>query len=93
MDCPNAYLKDGVQFILCKKESMPIQNDHKSLFHATCPHQVFCQTANCHRMTADWIKCHKNAPIEPHAPARETQEPVPTPTPTAKKTRQRAKKG
>lgn len=85
MDCKHAYLKNGIQYILCHHEPQPQPNDHRSLFHATCPFQVFCKTSNCHKMTPEWKGCAKIVSESRQNAARQIiEEPAPKPTPRRK---------
>ena len=42
MQCENAYIKEGVRYILCRKEKEPDIRDQRALTHAMCGHQRFC---------------------------------------------------
>lgn len=59
MDCKNAYLINGVDYMLCRKVGKIDVKDAKSVAHAVCPHQKFCPTKNCHIMAAGWDKCKR----------------------------------
>ena len=61
MECPYAYLKSDIEYVLCKKEPEPNRHDRNALFHAACGHQAECPKAHCHKLTASWIKCVKLA--------------------------------
>lgn len=56
--CKFAYEIPGVDYLLCKCFPKPDAKDRKAVFHASCPHQTFCQTARCNRMTEGWQKCY-----------------------------------
>ncbi len=71
MNCPNAYKKNGVYFILCKKEDEP---DAKSrgteLYHSVCPYQMFCPNTHCYQLKDTFIQCRKlteEAPMQSEA--------------------------
>lgn len=57
MECKYAYMKKNIPYVLCNKEPEPGKYDRAALFHAACPHQALCPKANCHKLTAGWLKC------------------------------------
>lgn len=61
MECPYAYLKRNIDYILCKKEPEPTRYDREKLFHAVCAHQVDCPKEKCHKLSSNWVNCSKLA--------------------------------
>lgn len=61
MECSHAYLEKNIDYLLCDLEPKPNRLNRKDLFHAVCPHQAHCPKANCHKLTASWVKCVKLA--------------------------------
>ena len=59
MDCPFAYEKKNIDYILCKKEPEPSRNDRAKLFHAMCAHQVDCPKQSCRKLSSNWGRCAK----------------------------------
>ncbi len=59
MQCENAYIKDGVRGILCRKLGEAKDGDIASLAHALCGHQRFCPNERCYAMLPSWEKCTK----------------------------------
>lgn len=65
MECKFAYMKQHIDYVLCKKEPEPGRHDREKLFHAICGHQVDCPKENCHKLTANWRNCTKLVEREP----------------------------
>ena len=71
MDCQFAYKTERIEYILCKKETVPSPGDRKAIFHAICGHSAFCPQKNCMKMSPGWKSCRNlltNAteqPVEP----------------------------
>lgn len=61
MECRYAYMKQNIDYVLCKKEPEPTRYDREKLFHAVCAHQVHCPRENCHKLSAGWMHCAKLA--------------------------------
>lgn len=61
MECRYAYMKQHIDYVLCKKEPEPTRYDREKLFHAVCAHQVHCPKENCHKLSAGWERCAKLA--------------------------------
>ena len=61
MDCKFAYAKNGIDYVLCKKEKAPNPQDTASVAHAACLHQKWCPHKGCHRLDENWAKCFKLA--------------------------------
>jgi hypothetical protein len=59
MECRYAYMKQHIDYVLCKKEPEPTRYDREKLFHAVCAHQVHCPRENCHKLSSGWEKCTK----------------------------------
>ena len=59
MECPHAYMKPNIDYVLCRKEPEPTRYDKEKLFHAVCAHQVHCPKENCHKLSAGWQNCAK----------------------------------
>lgn len=59
MECKFAYMKQHIDYVLCKKEPEPTRYDREKLFHAVCAHQVHCPKENCHKLSAGWERCAK----------------------------------
>lgn len=78
MECPHAYLKQNIDYVLCKKEPEPDGRDLKALFHAVCPHQVACPKRNCHLLSANWGRCVKLAERPSEASGSDSGEAVQT---------------
>lgn len=90
MQCENAYIKEGVRGLLCRKAEEPQSGDLKATAHALCGNQRFCPNERCFMMLPGWEKCPKRRekPVE----AAEEKIPAQTGKPTsAKKRAQRAK--
>lgn len=68
MDCKNAYLLNGVDYILCRKVQKPDAKDRKAVAHALCAHQKFCPQKGCHTMEAGWESCKRLISEAPAAP-------------------------
>lgn len=87
MECPHAYMKQHIDYVLCKKEPEPSRHDREKLFHAVCAHQVHCPKENCHKLSAGWQNCMKLreasqsvtdevSASEVQTPAEETKKPA-----------------
>lgn len=90
MQCENAYIKDGVRGLLCRKAEEPQSGDLKATAHALCGNQRFCPNERCFMMLPGWEKCPKRRekPVE----AAEAQEtPGASKATSAKKRAQRVK--
>ena len=76
MQCENAYIKDGVRGILCRKLGEAKNWDMASVAHALCGHQRFCPNERCYAMLPSWEKCTKRRekPVEAAGREIETQE-------------------
>lgn len=61
MDCKYAYMKDNIEYVLCKKEPTPNRLDRTAVFHSMCAHQVDCPKRKCHKLSASWERCAKLA--------------------------------
>lgn len=59
MECPHAYMKQNIEYVLCNKEPEPNRHDREKLFHSMCGHQVNCPRENCHKLSAGWRNCMK----------------------------------
>lgn len=62
MDCKHAYLKDGIHYILCRKEEEPDvtpRKDRHKLYHSMCLYQAFCRNEGCYRLKPEYIQCKK----------------------------------
>ena len=59
MECKYAYMKQNIDYVLCRKEPEPNRHDREKLFHSMCGHQVNCPKENCHKLTANWRNCVK----------------------------------
>lgn len=59
-ECPHAYSKDNIPYILCRREVEPNPNNQKEISHSACPHQRFCGTKRCTVLTPMWVGCLKN---------------------------------
>lgn len=75
MECKYAYMKQHIDYVLCKKEPEPDRHDRRKLFHAMCGHQVNCPKENCHKLTSSWRNCAKLVEREP-VKTEETYEDV-----------------
>lgn len=66
MQCENAYIKDGVRGLLCRKAEEPQSGDLKATAHALCGNQRFCPNERCFMMLPGWEKCPKRRekPVE-----------------------------
>ena len=65
MECKYAYMKQHIDYVLCKKEPDPSRHDREKLFHAVCAHQVECPKEKCHKLSANWRNCSKLVEREP----------------------------
>ena len=61
MQCENAYIKEGVRYILCRKEKEPDIRDQRALTHAMCGHQRFCPNIRACTLLPSWERCLKRA--------------------------------
>lgn len=61
MECKHAFTDREIDYILCDKEPKPNKKDRTAVYHAMCIHQAHCPKANCHKLTASWVKCVKLA--------------------------------
>lgn len=61
MQCENAYIKEGVRYILCRKEKEPDMRDQRALTHAMCGHQRFCPNIRACTLLPSWERCLKRA--------------------------------
>ena len=61
MQCENAYIKEGVRYILCRKEKEPDLRDQRALTHAMCGHQRFCPNIRACTLLPSWERCLKRA--------------------------------
>lgn len=61
MECPHAYMKQDIEYVLCKKEPAPARQDRTAVFHSMCAHQVDCPKKKCHKLSAGWERCAKLA--------------------------------
>ena len=89
MQCENAYIRDDVRGILCRKAEEPKSGDMRATAHALCGHQRFCPNQRCFTFLPSWEKCtlRRQRPVE----AAETQISPEAGKPTsAKKRAQRA---
>ena len=59
MQCEQAYQKDGIRGLLCRKAEEPKVGDLKAEAHALCGNQRFCPNERCFRMLPGWEKCPK----------------------------------
>lgn len=93
MECKFAYLKQNIDYVLCRKEPEPNPIDRKSVAHAVCVHQEHCPKTNCHKLTSGWVGCLK-LQIVPQKEPEMAQESVSVPeretAPSEKKTRRKA---
>lgn len=87
MQCENAYIKEGVRYILCKKEKEPDIRDQRALTHAMCGHQRFCPNIRACTLLPSWERCLKRAENHPQVcgEAAESAAGEEKPTRTAKK--------
>lgn len=89
MQCENAYVKDGINGILCKKaEEEP--KDLRTTAHALCGHQRFCPNQRCYTMLPGWEKCMKRREKPVEAAGEKISSEAGKPT-SAKKRSQKAK--
>lgn len=94
MECPHAYMKQHIDYVLCNKEPEPTRYDREKLFHAVCAHQVECPKQNCHKLSAGWERCAKLAEAQKTAYEEVFSEPTVEPDEaleTPKKGRRKAK--
>ena len=92
MECQYAYLKENIDYVLCKREPEPTRYDKTELFHAVCPHQEHCPRENCHKLTAGWLTCAKRPQTTQNAPQATFAKSATVSAPAAKKpTRSRKK--
>lgn len=85
MECPHAYMKQHIDYVLCKKEPEPTRYDRDKLFHAVCAHQVHCPKENCHKLSAGWQNCVKLREAPRSAPDEVFASEVQTPDEETKK--------
>lgn len=87
MQCENAYIKEGVRYILCKKEKEPDIRDQRALTHAMCGHQRFCPNIRACTLLPSWERCLKRAekPAQVRGEAAENAAGKERPARTAKK--------
>lgn len=84
MDCKFAYLKDKIEYLLCRKEAEPDVFDRAGIAHSVCIHQVHCPRQNCHKNSPGWVNCAKLAE-KPEKPAPRQIEAEPVAEPAEKK--------
>lgn len=65
MDCQYAYMKNDIEYVLCRKEPTPARQDRAAVFHSMCAHQVNCPKLGCQKLSPGWRACRKL--IEPAA--------------------------
>ena len=92
MECPHAYMKQHIDYVLCKKEPEPNRHDRERLFHAVCGHQVNCPKQNCHKLSAGWQNCVKLREAPQSAPDEVFTNEVQTPDEETKKPARSRKK-
>ena len=87
MQCENAYIKEGVRYILCKKEKEPDLRDQRALTHAMCGHQRFCPNIRACTLLPSWEHGLKRAEnqAQVHGEAAENAAGGEKPARTAKK--------
>lgn len=73
MDCKNAYIKNGINYILCSREPEPKPGDQRAICHAICGFQRFCPTIRSCTLLPSYVGCMKlkaeNTPETHDAPA------------------------
>lgn len=84
MACQYAYTRTDVEYVLCKKEGSVNVRDRKSVIHATCPHQSFCNARRRYILNGEAINCIKLK--ETLDTAREGDVGATSPTNTVKST-------
>lgn len=92
MDCRFAYMKQDIEYVLCKKEPTPSRQDRTALFHAMCGHQAHCPKQNCHKLTASWKRCVKLAERNQAAYEAVLAEPLREPAGPAEKPKRSRRK-
>lgn len=90
MDCPHAYLKRDIDYLLCDFEPTPSKADRTKLYHAVCGHQAHCPKQNCHKNTSSWSSCVKLAVRPQDAAEAQIGEDVSVPEEAPKKRTRRA---
>lgn len=70
MECENAYYKDGIPYVLCRKEAEPDVLDKAGTCHAMCGFQRFCPNRRCCTLLPAWEGCRKRDMNKPHAPKK-----------------------
>lgn len=87
MQCENAYIKEGVRYILCRKEKEPDLRDQRALTHAMCGHQRFCPNNRACTLLPSWEHCLKRAekPVQVRGEAAGNDAGAKKPAGTAKK--------
>ena len=92
MECKYAYMKQHIDYVLCKKEPEPGRHDREKLFHAICGHQVNCPKENCHKLSAGWQNCMKLREAPQSAPKEVSANEVQTPGEGTKKSARNRRK-
>lgn len=57
MECKNAYTKDGINYILCRRCAEPAAGDIREICHAMCGFQRFCPNMRACTLLPGWPGC------------------------------------
>lgn len=59
MDCRYAYFKDGVPYVLCRKDKEPRTNRLDEITKCMCGYQRFCPNIRACALLPTWVECQK----------------------------------
>ena len=59
MECPYAYIKENVNYILCECEGQAKTSEMKEIAKKLCLHQRFCRKVNKCSLLPTWRECKK----------------------------------
>ena len=57
MECKYAYLKNGVNYVLCKCQGEPQSDKMPDVAHCMCGHQRFCHQIQKCTLLPTWRNC------------------------------------
>lgn len=88
MRCENAYRKEGVKYLLCKKAKEPDAKNMSEVAHAMCGFQRFCKEINNCTLLPTWVGCKRrdvNQSETAHEDAEKPAEEIPAKVTSRKK--------